>query len=658
MFLTSGFRLVPEYKMMEKIISTNCLRITARALPESFDEKANSIDVVWGNQSSMVKRFSWDIGMYIEQLSFDPAHVDMKRLSSGAASFLKDHDAAIDSVIGVIESASIKGGQGFATIRLSEKESSKEIIQDMKAGILKNISVGYFPRKMELLEKKDGELPIYLVTDWEPAEISLVAVPADPEARTRNQEKHSGHECVVIEKRNESLEGEGRKQMPEITNNDNKDQAIDLNKVREEAAQGERTRCSEISRLTKTAGLDESFGQDLIKKGTSLEVAQGLILDAWAKRGEQKPAQPKVERTEHDETDIFRKKMSEAIAHRANPDKNKLTDLGRNFGGYTLRELARICVERQGVKTGGMGPMEIVTKSLHGTSDFPYVLENVMQKSLRSAYEENAKTFQPWCKQASASDFKPISRTQLGNFPSLQKVNEHGEFNFYSIDEGKETYQLATYGAVVGLTRQAIINDDLSAFDRIPQGAGAAAAGLESDIVYGILTANGNLSDAVALFATSATRKNLAASAAAISVASLGIGKAAMRVQKGLGSNAQRPLNLTPSYLIVPAALETIAQQFTSQAYVASQSGSINPFASALQVIVEPRLDAASATAWYLAAKPQMVDTIEYCYLEGSQGVYTETQMGFEVDGVKIKVRHDFAAKAIDFRGLFKNAGA
>jgi hypothetical protein len=32
--------------------------------------------------------------------------------------------------------------------------------------------------------------------------------------------------------------------------------------------------------------------------------------------------------------------------------------------------------------------------------------------------------------------------------------------------------------------------------------------------------------------------------------------------------------------------------------------------------------------------------------------------MGFEVDGMEIKARHDFAAKALDFRGLFKNAGA
>ena len=74
--------------------------------------------------------------------------------------------------------------------------------------------------------------------------------------------------------------------------------------------------------------------------------------------------------------------------------------------------------------------------------------------------------------------------------------------------------------------------------------------------------------------------------------------------------------------------------------------------------IVEPRLDAVASvgdTNWYTAADPSSIDTIEYCYLEGQQGVYIETRQGFEVDGVEIKARLDFAAAAIDFRGLQKN---
>jgi len=84
----------------------------------------------------------------------------------------------------------------------------------------------------------------------------------------------------------------------------------------------------------------------------------------------------------------------------------------------------------------------------------------------------------------------------------------------------------------------------------------------------------------------------------------------------------------------------------------------VNTFAGRLQVIGEPRLIPASGNdPWFLAADPARVDTIEYAYLDGQEGVYTETRTGFEVDGIEIKARHDFTAKAIDWRGLFKNAG-
>ena len=62
---------------------------------------------------------------------------------------------------------------------------------------------------------------------------------------------------------------------------------------------------------------------------------------------------------------------------------------------------------------------------------------------------------------------------------------------------------------------------------------------------------------------------------------------------------------------------------------------------------MEGRLDAVASlgvTNWFMAVDPSQIDTIEYCYLEGQQGVYIETRQGFEVDGVEIKARLDFAA--------------
>ncbi len=87
-------------------------------------------------------------------------------------------------------------------------------------------------------------------------------------------------------------------------------------------------------------------------------------------------------------------------------------------------------------------------------------------------------------------------------------------------------------------------------------------------------------------------------------------------------------------------------------------SQSTPPDASAGKNLRSLKPRAASATAWYLFASPDQIDTVEYAYLEGQDGVYIETRQGFDVDGVEIKARLDFGAKAIDWRGMQKNVGS
>jgi hypothetical protein len=249
-----------------------------------------------------------------------------------------------------------------------------------------------------------------------------------------------------------------------------------------------------------------------------------------------------------------------------------------------------------------------------------------------------------------------MSVVNLAGAPDLLQVNEHGEFKYGAMTDGKETYSMLTYGRIVSLTRQALINDDLRGFDRLVGAFGNSAARLENRTVYSILTANAALGDGTALF--HATHGNLDATAAAISVGSMGISRAKMRLQKGLQGEE---LNLTPAYLIVPATQEQLAYQYTSSNFQPLQASAVNEFRAggrtAVEPIVEAILDANSTTAWYMAANTGQVDTVEYCYLEGAAGPVIESEIGFEVDGISYKCRLDFAAKAIDFRGMTKNPG-
>jgi hypothetical protein len=124
-------------------------------------------------------------------------------------------------------------------------------------------------------------------------------------------------------------------------------------------------------------------------------------------------------------------------------------------------------------------------------------LSAVTNKTLRQAYDVYPRTFTPFCRQVLATDFKAMHRVQIGEAPQLLKVSEGGEFKRGTIAESKESYRIETYGRVVAITRQVLINDDLDAFTRIPAMYGTAIATLESDVVWGIITANAAMADGV-----------------------------------------------------------------------------------------------------------------------------------------------------------------
>lgn len=358
--------------------------------------------------------------------------------------------------------------------------------------------------------------------------------------------------------------------------------------------------------------------------------------------------------------------LVEALIHRID-SRAQLTDRGREYRGMTLLEMGREYLRSRGVNTRGMDRMQLAGQLMTyrsgnlASADFPSLLANVANKRLRQAYEENPGTYTRWARRApNAPDFKSISVVNMAAAPDLLQTNEHGEFKYGSFTDGAETYALLTYGRIVRFTRQLIVNDDLRAFDRLIVGFGASAARLENRTVYAQLTSNPVLSaDSLSLF-EAGTHKNLATGAgSALQASSLNTGRTAMRLQRGLQNEE---LNLTPAWLIVPAALEQTAYQLTSNQYVPATPSAINEFRaggrSALEPVIEPVLDSSSSTTWYLASRNSQIDTVEYCWLDGAEGPVIDSKIDFDVDGISFRCREDFAAKALDFRGVYKAVGA
>ncbi|SNX73159.1 lambda family portal protein [Cereibacter ovatus] len=389
------------------------------------------------------------------------------------------------------------------------------------------------------------------------------------------------------------------------------------------AREAERDRVSTIYDLTGRLNLERSFADDLVKRGVSVDESRRLILDQIAAKSDETRTFPHVSVPlgGRDERITRRDAVANALLHRYSPTLFPLEDAARQYRGMTLLELARESLGNAGVNTRGLSRDEVATRALHSTSDFPEILSAVTNKTLRQAYDAYPRTFALFCRQVLATDFKSMHRVQLGEAPQLLEVGESGEFKRGTLGESKESYRVKTYGRVVAITRQVLINDDLDAFTRIPAMYGNSIAQLESDVVWGIITANPAMADGNALFHT--THKNLAATGAALDVASVGAARAAMALQTGL--DKKTVLNIRPAFLIVPAALELKAEQLVAQNLVPADSAKVVPQSiRTLSPISEPRLDAASATSWYLAASPNQIDTIEYAYLEGQQGAYIE----------------------------------
>lgn len=348
---------------------------------------------------------------------------------------------------------------------------------------------------------------------------------------------------------------------------------------------------------------------------------------------------------------IIRDGMTDALAARLNIAKPQ--DKGSPYLTMSLMDMARASLTERGVGIAGMGSkMQVVGAAFtHSTSDFSHVLMDVSQKAMLAGWQGSGETFPLWTKKGTLSNFHTAHRAGIAGFPQLPKVAEGAEYKYVSTDDHGAPITLATYGGLFSITRQAIINDDLSAFSTIPANLGRAASRTIGDLVYSVLTTNGNFVDGKTLF--HADHGNIVTGAAPLSPAILGEARHKMRLQTDGKGNS---LNIAPAFVIVPAALESAALQVinsTSVPGAETNSGIMNPVNNMGALIVESRLDAASASTWYVAAA-QGSDTIEVAYLDGADTPYIEQQEGWTVDGVSYKVRIDAGVAALDYRGVVK----
>lgn len=435
----------------------------------------------------------------------------------------------------------------------------------------------------------------------------------------------------------------------------------------------ERLRSKEIRALGLSGNMTASWIDERVDSGVTLQQVRNDLLDE-----KMKADVPVAVVVGESMISNIAPDMEDALFVRAGNELAKPRPGHSQFVGLTLTEMGRAFLCAHGLNAGALaGPQvcrEIFRLGMngnrigalqaaggagygHSTSDFPLILENTFNKRLLAAFVEASQTWSQIFTRRSAKDFKNMKSYRLGEVALLPSVKEGEPYDETTLGETREQYAVAKFGTRFALTWETMVNDDLEAFSRVPTLMGNAASRTVNQQAFLPITTATNgetMADGVTLF--HANHKNLIASGTVLSVASLGLARKTLRLQTGV--NASVILNMAPKFLLIPAALETVAEQLISSLVDPTKSNATpNPFANKLQIITETLLDADSSTAWYLLADPKMIPTIEVAFLEGEEGPRITQEDGFNVDGRSYKVRLVVGAKAIDHRGVIKNPG-
>lgn len=745
-------------------------RAVAAFQSNTLDEEARTIEVTW-TTGATVRRAGFFSGAFDEELLMGDENVDLSRLNSGAP-VLNSHNAYdLSKILGVVEDGSARllgpKGQrrGRATVRFSERADVEPIWQDVKAGIIRNISAGYSVQKWQRINPPptaEGEdaIPLMRAIKWTPMELSLVGIPADAGAQTRAGEVYpctirtTDEEETTVTRAASGAAAEaadpndprpGEVQPPVPATQPGQNPPADPQPTQPpppappgqpaeeraalDGATRERARITAIQdaarnlRLTGPADLEYVSG--LVSRGVDAEQAmRDLIAYAgarWDARADASPAATITGghsgSTQHraaaagdnggvrggqDDVETMHRGIGDALFYQAvsghrqlfrdtpevrdfRPDDNArqymnmgFMDIGRevlraagiNCRGWSKPQIAaQMLTPGYGVRNASYGRLVIMHRNddggLHSLSDFVTLLANTVNRELRAAYEAAPQTFTGWAQRITLADFRPALQGVLSGITDLQPVLEDGEFKRGTLSDSGETISLATFGEVLGVTRQVLVNDDVGMITRIPLAYGQAARNTESNVVYAVLLGNPVMADGTVLF--HANHGNLSSTSDAITIASVGAARVGM--VKQTDPSGRTNLAIMPRWLLVPPSKALSAEQLFAPFVAQQPSNALPESLRSIVPVMEPRLEngvavgqttyAGSATAWYVIADPSPnMPTVAYAYLQGQEGLYTEQRVGFDVDGIEFKARLDFAAKAAETRSMFKNPGS
>src|SRR5262249_26167658 len=137
-------------------------------------------------------------------------------------------------------------------------------------------------------------------------------------------------------------------------------------------------------------------------------------------------------------------------------------------------------------------------------------VEGVAEGLFLDAFADTVRSFDAWTTAITVADFRSTVATVVAF--DLLAVPEHAEYPAGSPFGPETPVRVTRYGREVQFTREMVLRDDVPTFGQLQAALGGAAAQVENDAVYDLLTSNPTVPDGQRLF--SAAHKNLMPSTA------------------------------------------------------------------------------------------------------------------------------------------------
>lgn len=609
-----------------------------------------------------------------------PVVVDLAgmRVTRKSRPILKDHDRA--SIVGHTDDIMVGDSRlEVAGVISGVGNTAQEVIATSENGFPWQASLGanadkvvFIPEgKTATANSREFKGPVYIARKSTLGEVSFVALGADDDTEARIAAGQSGED--------EDLDSE----QPDDETTESDDSELDpvnasldmgskpkrpvtsgvVSKMRIEAA-AESKRIAGIRKVC--AGKHPEIEARALEEGWSVTKTELAVLRIERpKAPDQQASQPMYRREVLEAACCLSVGLDETKLLKAYGERTlNAADPLRHIG---LRELVAECARLEGFDVPRVfGDGTATIRAGFSTMSLPGILENVMNKTLLSAYESTPIAAFDLCSIGTVSDFKEISRYRLLGTGGFEKVAPDGELKHGKLSDQKYSNKADTYGQILALTRHDIINDDLNAFMDIPRQMGRSGAESIDELFFTLLLKN-------TAFFSSANGNLLQGPDTKFGPESLTVAKTTFRKQKvGPGNKAkdQKPINIRPEFLVVPVEIETDAELLMGSAQLMMDAQGTptkipvdNPHRNKYRVISTPHLSdsyyqGASGSAWYLFANPNVLPAFEIVFLNGRRTpVIERVEMPANTLGMGFRSYIDFGVNSQDPRAAVKVTG-